>query len=1252
MWCCFKKSKDTVSARELQHNIRRREIEGCVKCGREIRPGKELMVCGMRFERWTVCLNCYENNHLEFKTPMYSEEVLWEVDPGPALMNCTTVSLALEAVFNVYSDRPCLGFLSSLPKGDKTRKGNIVKDCERSSSKHAFNDYCWLTYENVGNIAKYIGIGLKSLLTKRLSNMVNGSDTSNVKIENHAQKIPSVECRNVTTILLYAEASIEWYLMQYACILERLLIVPTLDGTPKHQVKEIIDKCLPSIIITCPDKYETVQSILRQNFTDNQTSQIQPLSVMISSSRQRPHFIDSIGSKESLDNAYYTSDIVKLGKHGESRKEKDILYNSEDDGIKEDIPRMLIPTSGSTGTPKLIIVTDSMMLRQFKPPSFGVRTVLYSFQPIRQSFDTLVKGGRIGLWSGNLGDLHRDMKILRPTHFASTPVFWLAQLQKFNSEMRHLEMIEGKDMNNERNAELRSNLISKWRDKRLLGNRCKAVLIGGAPSSEELRKWIWDVFGVSVTDGYGTSETGAIATNADINDQSYLQLIDEPDLGYMTSDVPYPRGEIVVFTKRMTPGYFNDPIANENSFMMIGEKKFFRTGDIGMLMNGKISIIDRKKSLFKLPNGVFVAPAPLETLFGQSSLINQALVFGSPGSRTVNALVVLTSMGIKECSNEMEHVADSKLDPRPILRECSRLAIEASRKEYEIPQRIILSTEEWTVENGCLTSSLKPCRPVLMKKFVHDLHGDSEEYLVNQKIVTSNFTSTSDGTSGKCSGLSAGLEQILRETIPQFSSFDVEISSLDSSLYSLGMDSLALATLRSAIQSRFGINIPLPHLAEATLLDLNTAVLGGGIQCLSDKNIESKSLESEVDGICKSWKNGRKNKNDLKCDAQDTCQNMINDDTIGDLSSFKKVVLVTGATGFVGAFLLEELIRRNDDFHVICLVRAECNNTARDRLELELQKYSIECNHTRWSVIAGDLAKDKLALSKSEWNTLVDNVSLVFHVGAIVNASLPLAAIHSANVVGTKTIVEFCVAANAKLHHISTASVLGGSGVTEETLDVPEPVKYSSAYAKSKWLSEQIVGRGIIDLGLQANIYRLGTMACHSKTGACNQNDTFTRIIKGLISLRAFTTDEGSYLPKGFYLAPIDWAVKVLCIIALRSSDKTKDKLKLNKGLQFQDQAEVFHILSNNFLQLSIAFNCIINRGINLEHVSTSEFRDRLAKMDESNEMFTLRDRFQGGLSSKSPSLTLSTQKTNRFADPCPVVDENTILQMLKYLKY
>lgn len=170
---------------------------------------------------------------------------------------------------------------------------------------------------------------------------------------------------------------------------------------------------------------------------------------------------------------------------------------------------------------------------------------MYSFQPIRQSFDTLVKGGQLGLWSGDLGTLHADMRVLRPTHFGSTPVFWLACLQQFNVEVRRAtdaaiaaaatpplgavdsegDAAAGETLTLISDA-VRAQVVRKWKEKRLLGNRCTAVLVGGAPSSENLKRWIWEVFGSSVIDGYGTSETGAIATNAAVSASSSLQLVD------------------------------------------------------------------------------------------------------------------------------------------------------------------------------------------------------------------------------------------------------------------------------------------------------------------------------------------------------------------------------------------------------------------------------------------------------------------------------------------------------------------------------------------------------------------------------------------------------------------------------------------------------------------------------------------------------------------------------------------------------
>ena len=1251
MWCCGNKLEGKNSSKELEHNKRRREIEGCVKCGKEIRPGNQVMVCGLRFDRWTVCYNCYKKRFHEFCTPMYSEIVLWEIDPGPFLKNCSTVSSALKAVFNVYFDRPCLGFLLSHSNGASKSNTNATDDNKSQSSKFSTTCYNWISYEQVGKEARLIGLGLKALLAKRESKVEDEFDQINPNLTNCSVSLSSAELCRSATVLLYAEASVEWYLMQYGCLLERLLVVPILDGTPKHQLKEIIQKCLPSIIITSTSQYVHVRSILDEFHLNKKVNFIQPKVVIICLASQPPYLNDSYSSKKNLDNVYHTSDIVGMGK-GSGTIKSSLSSKELKDEDQEDTPRMLIPTSGSTGTPKLIMVTDKMMMRQFTPPSFGVRTVLYSFQPIRQPFDTLVKGGRIGLWSGDLGNLCQDMKILRPTHFASTPVFWIAQLQKFNSQLQNTLSNLVNDQKNESREEVRANLIMKWRDQRLLGNRCKSVLIGGAPSSEELRRWIWDVFGVSVTNGYGTSETGAIASNSDAYNQSNLQLIDVPDMGFLTSDVPHPRGEIVAFTNRMTPGYFNDPIANEHAFLKIGEKKYFRTGDIGMIADGKLTVIDRKGALFKLANGVFIAPAPLETLFAQSPLMHQVLVFGRPGCRTISAVVVLSSIGIQACSKVMERTIDSELDPNPILKECSRLALASGRREYEVPQAVILSTDEWTVENGCLTSSLKPCRPVLMKKFTNDLDRrlikDSDE----DCLQTSHVSPVCNKYFGTQSGLSTGLEQALRETIPQLSSLKVDIPSFDTNLYQLGVDSMALSVLRSALQSRFGIDIPLPQLAGTTLLDLNTAVLGGGFQSLPNEEDGPESLTSEVIAIRDSWKEASFDKKEIEIDLNNSSTNGTSDGITGNFSDSSKFILLTGATGFVGAFLLKELVHMEDSSHVICLVRAKSNRLARERVELSLKEYLIQCDPIRWSVMAGDLAKDYFDLAKSDWNKLISCISVVFHAGAVVNASLPLAAIRAPNVSGTKTIVELCVAANAELHHISTASVLGGSSITQEVLDIPPPSKYNTAYAKSKWLAEQIVRHGVTDLGIRARIYRLGTMSSHSITGACNRNDTFTRIVKGIITLKSITSDKNSPLPKGFYLAPIDWAIKALCTISQKSANMERGVLNDKKGIRIPEEAEVFHILSNNLVSISTVYDAIKSRGISLEICSASEFRDKLGGMDESNDMYSFRDVFKTGSSERFSSMHLSTEKTNTMAYACPVVDERIILKMLQFLGY
>ena len=336
------------------------------------------------------------------------------------------------------------------------------------------------------------------------------------------------------------------------------------------------------------------------------------------------------------------------------------------------------------------------------------------------------------------------------------------------------------------------------------------------------------------------------------------------------------------------------------------------------------------------------------------------------------------------------------------------------------------------------------------------------------------------------SSLSAGLVQILREVVPSLDSdsADMAIPSGERTLYSLGLDSLTLALVRTALQTRFSLNIPLARLAGATLYDLNAAMLGGGVESLPDGEDGPASLTAEVEAICAEWSSSV-----ARADAD--AGDVGGGGGTADARSRGWTVFLTGVTGYVGAFLMNELLHRDPTLHVICMARAPNDAAATDRVEKTLQQYQLLNCKGRWNCIAGNLAAGKrLGLSQTGWDDLVSTVDAVYHVGAVVNGSLPLAAIRPANIGGSKAVIELCIAANAVLHYISTASVLAGSGITREIFEVPPPSKHATAYAKSKWVAEQLVGYATMVLGLHAKIYRLGTMAAHSESGACNLNDT------------------------------------------------------------------------------------------------------------------------------------------------------------------
>lgn len=204
------------------------------------------------------------------------------------------------------------------------------------------------------------------------------------------------------------------------------------------------------------------------------------------------------------------------------------------------------------------------------------------------------------------------------------------------------------------------------------------------------------------------------------------------------------------------------------------------------------------------------------------------------------------------------------------------------------------------------------------------------------------------------------------------------------------------------------------------------------------------------------------------------------------------VVFVTGATGFLGAWVTHLLLATGNT-EVVCLVRAGDNAHARNRVIEALRAHGLWDPEfgSRLDTYAGDLGRPRFGLAHHDWEVLAARCDAVLHVGALVNLLLDYRAHRPANVLGTAEIVEFAMAGRVKpVHHVSTLGVLERQAITTgtpvpESFDPAYAVLPSSGYSQSKWVAERIVLEAR-RRGAPVTIYRLGELMPARDNGVPN----------------------------------------------------------------------------------------------------------------------------------------------------------------------
>lgn len=909
------------------------------------------------------------------------------------------------------------------------------------------------------------------------------------------------------TVAMLSFTNADYAALDIACIRIGAMTVPLQTGASLDDLLAILDETQPTLLASSIEQLDTAieclaatPSIRRLMVLDV----VEPASAHISAIESARVRLHESGNAAEISTFH---DNVEVGK---------VLPYVELDtrpGCDDELA-MLIYTSGSTGLPKGAMYTQKLAAGMWGGTWSTIfsehQALTFHYMPMSHVAghsslkSTLARGGTCFFTAqANLSTLIEDISLVKPTELSLVPRVCEMLYQKYQGELARHNAVDGDSRAIE--------ILNAMRVEDLGGGVTWASC-SSAPIGPELKGFTERLLGIPLHNVYGSTEAGAIWIDNELLRPPVedYKLVDVPELGYYLTDRPHPRGELLLRTSSIVPGYYKRPELLGELFDSSG---YYRTGDIvAEQEGGKLHFVDRRKNVVKLSQGEFVTLARLETLFSGIPDLDSIFVHANSAWSYPLAVVV---------PNERVSTrfgGDEKLIRAHLIDAIRDTAKGASLRSFEIPRDIIVASERFTQQNGMLSDHGKPLWPRLRQLYAAQLDE------LHEKIKYHETAQLQDVY--RLAKQRPAVEVVLQAAgtvlgIPS------ETIDLNMQFRDLGGDSLSAVTLSTLLSEAFGIAVPVDVIISPAY-DLRH-IAGYVTKKAQTDSVRPTAYEVHGKDVTVF------HASDLSLKKFLASELLAQQNSVTSFNPLPKTILLTGATGFLGRFLTLDLLQRvaEEGGKLICIVRAKDTELALKRLRTafgdngSVLSERFTALEKGLEVVAGDISEERLGLDAATWQRLSEEVDSIIHVGALVNHLLPYERLFDANVNGTAELIGLALTHHQKpisfMSSIAVSTLLGEQPVQtlDEDLDIRKWAStvsaedtYAAGYGLTKWASEVLLREAHERFGLPVTVYRSSMILAHSQeAGQLNIPDMFTRLLlsvaaTGLAPRSFYQTDE------------------------------------------------------------------------------------------------------------------------------------------------